>query len=82
MNSNGKISIWSVVVLIVSVIVMAVSFSLGLISANAAKELEINKIDIKSNMARIQVLERQNDVILNELKHINDNLNELIDRKK
>ena len=75
MNSNGKISVWSVVVLIVSVIVMAVGFSLGLISANAAKELEINKIDIKSNMARIQVLERQNDVILNELKHINDKLN-------
>ena len=82
MNSNGKISIWSVVVLIVSVIVMAVGFSLGLISANAAKDIDISKIDIKSNMARIQVLERQNDVILNELGHINDKLNELIDRKK
>ena len=74
--------IWPVVVLVVSVVIMAVGFSLSLIRSTSKKIIENNKIDIKSNTARIQLLERQNDVILNELKHINDKLNELIDRKK
>ena len=75
--SDGKISIWSVVVLIISVVIMAVGFSLGLINANAATEINSCKLEIKANIQRIQILERQYDVIMNELKHINRKLDQL-----
>jgi hypothetical protein len=42
------------------------------------KEICAHDVQIKINTKRIEVLERQNDVILNELTHINRKLDELI----
>jgi len=81
MNTNGKISIWSVVVLIISVVIMAVGFSLGLINANATSEINSCKSEIKLNITRIQILERQYDVIMNELQHINKKLDKMTNEK-
>ena len=79
---DGKISIWSVVVLIISVVIMAVGFSLGLINANATAEINACKSEIRTNTERIQNLEKQFGVIENELKHINKKLDELKNEEK
>jgi len=81
MNSNGKISIWSVVVLITSVIIMAVGFSLGLINSKATNDIDAFKVDIQTIEKRVQILERQTDVTNNELEHINKKLDFLIKEK-
>jgi hypothetical protein len=51
-------------------------------SQMVAKEICAHDMQIKINTKRIEVLERQNDVILNELTHINRKLDELIIIKK
>jgi hypothetical protein len=74
-------NIWSVVVLVVGIITMAIGIIFKFIGDTYKRDLCDLGIDTKSNTKRIEVLERQNDVILNELTHINRKLDELISIK-
>jgi hypothetical protein len=74
-------NIWSVVVLIVGIITMAIGIIFKFIGDTYKRDLCDLGIDTKANTKRIEVLERQNDVILNELTHINRKLDELISIK-
>jgi hypothetical protein len=71
-------NVWSVVVLVVGIITMAIGIIFKFIGDNYKRDLCDLGIDTKANTKRIEVLERQNDVILNELTHINRKLDELI----
>jgi hypothetical protein len=69
---------WSVVVLIVGIATFAVGILFKVLSDNTAKELCEHAIEIKASVKRIEILERQADVIQNELTHINRKLDELL----
>lgn len=82
-------NVWSVVGMIVGIIMGSFGIVLTILAAGVKRETDIiNKalcnhdLDTRSNTKRIEVLERQNDVILNELTHINRKLDELIIGKK
>jgi hypothetical protein len=80
--NNGKLNIWTVVTLIVSIIFFASGFIFGLIKESAAKEVIQMRITIQSNTARIDILERQYAVTNNELRHINDKLDLIAENMK
>ena len=75
--SNGKISTWSVVVLVISIMFFASGIIFGLMKENSARELTEMRIEVKTNTARITVLERQAAVITNELLHISAKLDRI-----
>ena len=75
----------SVIVLVVGIIMGSFGVLMSIISNGVRREAQTvardicaHDIQIKINTKRIEVLERQNDVILNELTHINRKLDELI----
>ena len=75
----------SVIVLVVGIIMGAFGILMTIISNGVRREAQMvgkeicaHDVQIKINTKRIEVLERQNDVILNELTHINRKLDELI----
>ena len=73
-------NVWSVVVLIVGVITFSVGILFKFISDNTRLEMGNCKLEIKANIKRIEILERQADVIANELSHINRKLDDLLRR--
>jgi len=70
--------IWSVAVLIVGIVMMAVGFSLNLINSKSKNDINRIRIAIDANEKRIQILERQSDVIVNELQHISKQMDTLL----
>jgi hypothetical protein len=82
-------NVWSVVGMIVGIIMGSFGIIFTILAGGVKRETDIiNKalcnyeIDTKANTRRIEVLERQSDVILNELTHINRKLDELITNGK
>jgi len=73
--------IWSVAVLIVGIVMMAVGFSLNLINSKSKNDINRIRIAIDANEKRIQILERQSDVIVNDLQHISKQMDILIKKK-
>jgi hypothetical protein len=74
----SKVSVWSVVVLIVSIMFFASGLVFGIIKENTARTLTVMELQIKSNAARIAILERQADVLVNELGHMNSKLTDIL----
>jgi hypothetical protein len=74
MAVNGKISTWSVVVLVVSLMFFSAGLIFGIMKESTAKELVNIRIDIRTTQARLDIVEREYAVFANELRHINEKL--------
>lgn len=79
---NGKVGIWTVVILIVSILISTSGILFGVIKESAAKNLIEMKINVKSNTARLDILEREYAVTNNELRHINRKLDQITESIK
>jgi hypothetical protein len=74
---GGKANIWSVVVLVISIMFFASGLIFGLMKESTARTLNEMRIEVKTNTARVTILERQAAVITNELLHINTKLDRI-----
>jgi hypothetical protein len=69
---------WSVVVLIIGIATFAVGLLFKFLSDKTTEKLCEHAIEIRATAKRVEILERQADVIQNELTHINRKLDELL----
>ena len=72
-------SIWSVVILICSILFFASGLIFGIIKESVAKSLATVELEVRTTTARVDILEREYAVFNNELRHINVKLDHIAD---
>jgi hypothetical protein len=75
--NNGKVSVWSVIVLVIGIVTMSFGIVFGFIRETTAKTLDEVKTQIALQEKRIALLERANDVNMLQLIMMDKKLDQI-----